>query len=85
MARVHEELASLEAMLALTGELVPRDPRRQLFELAVRVGGMEPARARQAIDGMDDAAVASKLAEWPTLSQGEPARTTPGAGEEMQS
>ncbi len=82
VALLHEELLGLEGMLALTGELLPREPRQQLFELAVRRGGMAPERAREVIDGMDDEAVVSKLAEWPTLAGGEQAEhTTPVAGE----
>ena len=83
VALLHEELAVLEGMLALTGELIPREPRRQLFELAVRVGGMEPARARALVDAMDDETVRTKLTEWPTLARGERAEpAAPVAGEE---
>jgi hypothetical protein len=84
VALLHEELVGLEGNLALAGELIPREPRQQLFELAVRRGGMTPERAREAIDQMDDETVASKLAEWPTLAQSEPAEhATPATGEEQ--
>ncbi len=82
VAVLHEELVGLEGLLAFTGELIPREPRQQLFELAVRRGGMAPQRAREVIGEMDDETVASKLADWPPLAHDErAAQTMPVTGE----
>jgi len=84
VAAIHEELAQLEGLMALAPTLLPKTPRRALFEHAVTVGQMDPERARAVIEAMTEDDARAKLEELDELRrQGAgDLNATPAAGEE---
>jgi len=65
---IAEGMSTLEEMFVLLPELLPPTPKRQLLELSMRVGQMDPQRAVELIAPMSEADATEKLREFADFS-----------------
>ena len=74
LAALDGRIRMLDQVLAVAVDILPRDPRRALVELSIRVGGLEPAEAQRIVAGLSDEQVQSRLEELPVLVAGDSGR-----------